>query len=118
MLDGKWSVVIDEIERQSVVDVYGRERSGTGFRPAHTEEVRETLGRNALISGGHDDVIQFYRHLRSLGLSPGAGVGRIEDIQRRELRLRAQAIPEVDRETEVAGPQRISHLPIAQGVLL
>jgi hypothetical protein len=49
-LDGKRSVVIDEIESQSVIDVYRRERSRTHFRPAHTQQVRETLGRNALIS--------------------------------------------------------------------
>ena len=50
VLDGKGSVVIDEIESQSVINVYRRERSGARFRPAHIQQVRETLGRNALIS--------------------------------------------------------------------
>jgi hypothetical protein len=43
VLNGERSVVIDEVEGQSVVNVYGRERSGTTFRPTHTKEVRETL---------------------------------------------------------------------------
>jgi hypothetical protein len=44
------AVVIDEVESQSVINVYRREWSRTRFRPAHTKQVRETLGRNALIS--------------------------------------------------------------------
>ena len=43
VLDGKRSVVIDEIESQSIIDVYRRERSRTGFRPAHTQQVRKWL---------------------------------------------------------------------------
>src|SRR5437899_988113 len=44
--------------------------------------------------------------------------GGIEDVERRELRFRAQAIPEIDREAGIAGPQRVSPLPVAHGVLL
>ena len=50
VLDRKGSVVIDEVESQPVINVYRRERSGTRFRPAHTQQVRETPRRNALIS--------------------------------------------------------------------
>ena len=40
VLDGKRSIVIDEIESQSVINVYRREWSGTGFRPANAKQVR------------------------------------------------------------------------------
>src|ERR1700730_2650467 len=40
VLDGKRSIVIDEIESQSVIDVYRREWSSTGFRPANAKQVR------------------------------------------------------------------------------
>jgi hypothetical protein len=66
VLNRKWSIVIDEIECQSVVEVYGREWSGTGFRPADAEKIRQTLGSDALILCGHHDVIQFDSHWRLL----------------------------------------------------
>ena len=40
VLDGKRSIVIDEVESQSVIDVYRRERSGTGLRLANSKQVR------------------------------------------------------------------------------
>ena len=51
VLDWERSFVIDEVELQSIVDVYGRERPGTGLRPTHAEQIGQTPGRNALIPG-------------------------------------------------------------------
>ena len=65
VLDRKRSVVVDEVEGQPVVDVYGRERAGAGIRPAHAKELRETPGRSALISRRYDDVVELYRHVRT-----------------------------------------------------
>ncbi len=62
VLDGEWSMVIDEIQRQTIVDVHGGERSGTGYRPGHAEQFRKALGRCALVSRGYDDVIELYCH--------------------------------------------------------
>ena len=80
VLNGKGSVVINEIESQSVIDVYGRERSGTRVRPVHTKQLREALGRNALISCGDDDVIQFYSHAWT---SMIFGAGKLAAYERR-----------------------------------
>ena len=81
VLDWKRSVIIDEVEGQSVIDVHGRERPRTGFRPADTEQGRQTFGRNALISRRHDDVIEFNGHLRILSQvsEPVSGL-RVTDV--------------------------------------
>ena len=44
MLNRKGPSVVDEVERQSIVDVHRRERSDTRFRPPHTKQVGEPLG--------------------------------------------------------------------------
>src|SRR5882672_11914957 len=63
MFDGKRSVVIDEVEGQAVVDVHGRERPGSGFRPAYAEKIREKLGRRPLRSEEHTSELQSHSDL-------------------------------------------------------
>ena len=62
MLDGERAVVVDEVERQAVVDVHGRERSDAALRPPDAEDIGESPRRGTLVSRGHDHVIELDRH--------------------------------------------------------
>ena len=64
VLDGKRAIVVDEVESQSIIHMNRRKRSGTGFRPADTKQLRQAFGRSSLVFRGYDDVIQFDSHLR------------------------------------------------------
>src|SRR6478752_2618582 len=66
MLDRKALVRRNEVERQPVVDVHRRKRSGTGLCPRHAEQLRQPLRRRDLIAARHDEVIELDGH----GASP------------------------------------------------
>src|SRR5678815_1441762 len=52
-----------------------------------------------------------FRPARAVHRVERAAASRVENVERRKLRFRAQAVPEINREAEIARPERVAGLP-------
>jgi hypothetical protein len=52
MVDRKFFVGLDEVQRQAVVEIDGRERTEAMFRPRNAEDLGQAFCRRALFRAG------------------------------------------------------------------